>query len=185
MMRAVLVAVSMFTAVIAAADDSPAPYTGRSIVEIIDAFRDAGVPFAYSTNLVTDNMLATVEPESDTPADILRELLQPYGLTVVEESGVFLIVRDSPSRPDPAPSMDGTIVQDIRPTIETIVVAASRYEISREIATSRFALDQRSIQTMPDIGEDPLRVTQRLPGAAASGASARSARHRLLRATRW
>jgi hypothetical protein len=174
MIRALLVAVSMLTAVIADADDSLAPYTGRPIVEIIGAFRDEGVPFAYSTNLVTDDMLATVEPESHAPADILRELLRPYALTVVEESGVFLIVRESLSRPDPAPDTDGTIVQEIRPTIETIVVAASRYEISRDIATSRFALDQRSIQTMPDIGEDPLRVTQRLPGAAASGASART-----------
>ena len=53
-------------------------------------------------------------------------------------------------------------------------MSASRYEISRDIASSRFQLDRRSIQTMPDVGEDPLRITQRLPGAAASGASARS-----------
>ena len=58
--------------------------------------------------------------------------------------------------------------------IEMIVVSASRYEISRDIASSRFRLDQRSIQTMPDVGEDPIRIVQRLPGAAASGASARS-----------
>ena len=35
-------------------------------------------------------------------------------------------------------------------------------------------LDQRTIQNMPDVGEDPMRVTHRLPGAAASGASAKT-----------
>lgn len=59
-----------------------------------------------------------------------------------------------------------------RPAIETIAVSASRYEILREVAPSQFSIDQRTIQTMPDIGDDPLRVVQRLPGAAAGGVSA-------------
>ena len=61
-----------------------------------------------------------------------------------------------------------------KPEIETIAVSASRYEILRDIAASRFVLDQRTIQNMPDIGEDPIRAIQRLPGAAASGASAKT-----------
>lgn len=61
-----------------------------------------------------------------------------------------------------------------KPEIETIAVSASRYEILRDISTSRFVLDQRTIQNMPDLGEDPIRVVQRLPGAAASGASAKT-----------
>ena len=62
----------------------------------------------------------------------------------------------------------------VRPEIETIGVSASRYEIARDIASSRFSMDRRTIQDMPDLGEDPLRVAQRLPGAAASGASAQT-----------
>ncbi len=60
------------------------------------------------------------------------------------------------------------------PEIETIAVSASRYEILREIAPSGFSIDQRTIQTLPDIGDDPMRAIQRLPGAAASGASAKT-----------
>lgn len=100
----------------------------------------------------------------------MRQILKPHGLTVREEAGVFVVVRDDvPSEPPPtaAPAPAG-------PDIETVVVAASRYEISRDIAGSRHAIDQRTIQNMPDIGEDPIRVTQRLPGTAASGASART-----------
>ena len=89
------------------------------------------------------------------------------------DTGVHVIV------PEPRPGEEQAAVDDddsrpIRPEIETVVVAASRYEISRELSSSRFLLDQRSIQNMPDLGEDPIRVTQRLPGAAASGASARA-----------
>ena len=81
-----------------------------------------------------------------------------------------MIVRDADrAAPDEKPA---TASWAARPTIETVIVAASRYEISRDIATSSFSMDQRSIQSMPDIGEDPIRVTQRLPGTAASGASA-------------
>ncbi len=61
-----------------------------------------------------------------------------------------------------------------KPQIENITVSASRYEILRDISTSRFNIDRDAIETMPDIGEDPLRAAHRLPGAAASGASARA-----------
>jgi hypothetical protein len=65
-------------------------------------------------------------------------------------------------------------MEPVKPVIETIGVSASRYEILTELASSRFSLDQRTIQNMPDMGEDPMRIVQRLPGAAASGASART-----------
>ena len=61
-----------------------------------------------------------------------------------------------------------------RPEIETIAVSASRYEIARDIVPSGFVMDQRTIQSLPDIGDDPLRAVQKLPGAAASGASAKT-----------
>ncbi len=102
----------------------------------------------------------------------MRQILKPHGLTVRDEAGVYLIVRDevvaSPAATPEASS------EEPSPNMETVVVAASRYEISRDISGSRYLLDQRSIQNMPDIGEDPIRVTQRLPGTAASGASART-----------
>ena len=55
-----------------------------------------------------------------------------------------------------------------------ITVSASRYHLSRELANSLFYIDQRTIQNMPDLGEDPVRIAQRLPGAASGGVSAKS-----------
>jgi len=147
-------------------------YAGRQIASVIDEFRATGIQFAYSTNIVTDDLYVAFEPESGTPVEIVRQILKPHGLTVRDESGVYLIVRDDVAEsPPPNPVASSATPSS---NMETVVVAASRYEISRDISASRYLLDQRTIQNMPDIGEDPIRVTQRLPGTAASGASART-----------
>ena len=144
-------------------------YVGRPVSEIIDEFRQAGHPFAYSSALVSDEMLVTIEPESGEPAEIVRQILEPHRLTVRYEAGIYLVIRVAPSDKTPEP-----VMQVDKPAIETITVSASQYEIGRDVATSRFLIDRRSIQTMPDVGEDPLRAVHRLPGAAASGASAKT-----------
>lgn len=54
--------------------------------------------------------------------------------------------------------------------LEELSVSASRYVIQ---ANSQFFIDQRAIQALPDLGEDPVRSVQRLPGSAAGGLSAR------------
>jgi len=227
----------------AAAQTQREGYAGRTVVTVIEGFRSQGWPFAYSTNLVSDDLLVITEPEGSEVLDVVREILVPHGLTLRSEEGLWLIVRDDASaarlgslliivrdRRDYMPLDDLDIhaspdlergvlltqgIQQIpqvtadtylvrvgaagyqsverearvrpgqntelkveldpaRPEIENITVSASRYEISRDISTSRFDIDRTSIETLPDLGDDPLRATHRLPGAAASGASARS-----------
>ncbi|MGI9262746.1 MAG: TonB-dependent receptor plug domain-containing protein [Woeseiaceae bacterium] len=165
----------LFSVVATAADGPVAPFAGRPVADVIDEFREAGLPFAYSTGLVGTDLLVTKEPESTDPFDLINEILEPHDLTLQTIAGVHLVIRTDRSESSPA----ATAGQETPPggggaAIEMIVVSASRYEISREISSSRFQLDRRSIQTMPDFGDDPVRITQRLPGAAASGASARS-----------
>ncbi|MEL7187451.1 MAG: TonB-dependent receptor [Pseudomonadota bacterium] len=156
----------------AAADDAVrASFAGRPVGDVIDGFRAEGYPFAYSTTLVTPELVVQAEPTPGDAVDIVVQILAPHGLTVRTEAGVHLVI------PMPLESEDA-IAEEVAdastepPTIDNLIVSASRYAISRDIGTSRFALDQRSIHNMPDIGEDPIRVTHRLPGAAASGASA-------------
>lgn len=218
-------------------------YKGRTVASVIDDFRSAGWPFAYSTNLVSPNLLVLQEPRSTDPLDIVTQILEPHNLVIRPEEGLYLIIRGAEPTAKPgnlvivvrdrltstpleeftvdatpalengvhlAPgifqindidpdnyrfdiSADGfeTAARDVRigsdkadvllveletarPEIENITVSASRYEISRDISASRFSLDQNDIENLPDIGEDPIRAAQRLPGAAASGASARA-----------
>ncbi len=154
-------------------DGRSASYAGRTLVAVIDEFRSQGEPFVYSTNVVSDDLFVAFEPTPGTALEIVKQILEPHGLTVQTDSGIHIIVR-APARPPPAADTDAGPGQAARPEIETVVVAASRYEVSRDLSPSRFDLDRRSIQNMPDIGEDPIRLTQRLPGAAASGASAQA-----------
>ncbi|HMB61207.1 MAG TPA: TonB-dependent receptor [Xanthomonadales bacterium] len=55
--------------------------------------------------------------------------------------------------------------------LENLSISASRYIL---FSNSQFYIDQRAIQALPDLGEDPIRSVHRLPGAAASGVSSRS-----------
>jgi outer membrane receptor protein involved in Fe transport len=161
----------LLSAIPVAGEGRGMPYAGRPLVEVIDEFRENGVDIAYSTSLVTDDLHVAFEPEPGTPLEIMRQVLRPHGLTVRDEQGIYIIVRAAVA---PPPASDAVAPPTVTPTIDNVVVAASRYEISREMSGSRFVLDRRSIQDTPDIGEDPIRVTQRLPGTAASGASART-----------
>lgn len=171
MSRVLLLVLLLVSSVVLADDGQAMPYVGRTIANVIDGFRDQGHPFAYSTNLVNDELRVLAEPDPGTPVEIVRQILRPYGLDVQADAGVYLVVK---GKPDPVPIPDSAVAAPkvTQPDIETVVVAASRYEISRDISTSQFALDRRTIQDMPDVGEDPIRVTQRLPGTAASGTSA-------------
>ncbi|NQV86465.1 MAG: TonB-dependent receptor, partial [Woeseiaceae bacterium] len=141
--------------------------------EIIDEFRGVGFPFAYSTNVLSADLIVESEPVPGTPLEVVEQILRPHGLMIRTDSGVHLVVRS----PRSSLSVNSNAAPKAKPQIvskpmETVVVAASRYAISRDVAGSRFSMDQRTIQNLPDIGEDPIRVTQRLPGAAASGGSA-------------
>ena len=227
----------------AVAQEQHKGYEGRTVVSVIEDLRSQGWSFAYSTNLVSDDLIVLAEPQGDEVLDVVRQILEPHGLTIRSEEGLWLIVRSDSAaarlgslliivrdRRDYMPLNDlqisaspeidpgilltqgiqqfpavtaGTYLIKVgaagyqsverearvrpgqktelkveldpaRPEIENITVSASRYEISRDVSTSRFDIDRRSIETLPDIGDDPLRATHRLPGAAASGASARS-----------
>ena len=220
---------------------APPAYAGQSVKAVVEQFREQGYPLVYSTNLLADDMRVSDEPRSTEALDILREVLEPHGLTLREDAGVLLVVRQDRQVPEHgsilvivADSRNERLVEDTtivlqpvvsslqrlesgvyefgdvapgryalsirapgfepvervvdvwpgetrvvnvrlssaRAEIETISVSASRYEITRDVSPSQFSIDQRTIQTMPDLGDDPLRILQRLPGAAASGASA-------------
>ena len=174
MLRTFLIIMLLLPAIGSAADGDALPYVGRHVAEVIDEFRDAGQPFAYSTNLVSADLIVQSEPEATSPLGIVREILRPHGLTIRSDSGVHLVVRVAGNTQQAEAKAALTETRAAKPDLETIVISASRYEILSDMAASRFSLDQRTIQNMPDLGEDPMRIVQRLPGAAASGASAKT-----------
>jgi hypothetical protein len=126
-----------------------------------------------------DDLQISALPEFD-PGILLTQGIQQIPevtadtyLVTVGAAGYQSVEREVRVRPGQSTELKVEL-DPARPDIENITVSASRYEISRDITTSRFDLDRSSIETLPDIGDDPLRATHRLPGAAASGASAQS-----------
>ncbi|MBT8099717.1 MAG: TonB-dependent receptor [Gammaproteobacteria bacterium] len=155
-----------------AADAVRAPFVGRPVTIVLEAASVAGETIAYSSRLVPPDLLVEVEPAPGDPLSVAREVLDYHSLALQYDDGVYLVVRQATAGPLEPPQAEA--VAGRKPAIEKITVVASRYEISRDISTSNFQIDRRTIQNMPDVGQDPVRVTHRLPGAAASGASARA-----------
>lgn len=66
---------------------------------------------------------------------------------------------------------------ELEPSVEEVVVAASRYRIGKRGTLSRHVLDDALALNLPDIG-DALRMVNRLPGARTIGLSAITPRPR-------
>ncbi len=69
---------------------------GRPVQSVIDELRAAGAPFVYSSNLLPSSLTVVAEPSAADPLAVAREILQPHGLVVREENGVWLVVRGEP-----------------------------------------------------------------------------------------
>ena len=175
MTRLVILVASVFVLLMVApvAQAVDPSYQGKPVHQVLEELRENGLKLVYSTNLVTPELLVISEPSQETPALLAREILEPHGLTL-ERAGVSLVVvRDTsspaaPSRgPDSRPEEPaGDVVK-----LEDLSISASRYIL---FSNSQFFIDQRAIQALPDLGEDPIRSVHRLPGAAAGGLSSRS-----------
>jgi len=166
----------LFWAIVAvtAATAAGPTYAGRTVQEVLDELRADGFQLVYSTQLVPDDLTVVDEPRFRQPVPLLREILEPHGLTLKEVDGVYFVVRqaNAPTAPAVVPPARAAVAQaPDPPVLEQIHVTASRYVL---FSNSQFFIDQRAVQALPDLGEDPVRSAQRLPGAAAGGLSSRS-----------
>jgi len=145
---------------------------GKPIADIVDDFRALGYPFAYSTSLLTREVVVVETPTGSNPVEIIRELLEPYEITIDLIEGVYVIHKSSV----PASSRNESIsrIVDATPPIPELTVSASRYEILRNIVVPGAFIGQQQIQQMPILGDDPVRAAQILPGIAANSVSAKS-----------
>jgi len=150
-------------------------FQGRPVHEVLEEFQEDGLPLVYSTNLVPVALTVEKEPFYREPVPLLIEILEPHGLTLKEVDGVYLVVRQElfPELPATAEAVTSPGAgPDTGPLeLEELSVSASRYIL---FSNSQFFIDQRAIQALPDLGEDPVRSVHRLPGAAAGGLSSRS-----------
>ncbi len=101
--------------------------------------------------------------------------------SITRSSGPFEVVASAPAYRNVIVSMtfkrDGesrsvTLAPTNETILDSIVVSTSRYGVVRPPQSS-ISLDANTLEILPNVGEDPLRLIQRLPGAATGGLSAR------------
>lgn len=162
----------LLTVISSVAAYAAAPYFGKPVVDVLEEFRQQGHRIAYSTSVVSPELLVNIEPRpSDGAMNQILEILKPHALSLKIIEDIFVVVPVEKQQPAAA-----TVATTTRrePQLENITVSASRYRVDRDATASSTIMGQQSIENLPDVGSDPVRVSQRLPGVAASGASARA-----------
>jgi outer membrane receptor protein involved in Fe transport len=72
-------------------------YSGRSLVEVLQALQAQGLQVIFSSDLVRPDMEVAAEPETSTLRTLLEEILAPHGLKVVPGPGNTLLVVKAPA----------------------------------------------------------------------------------------
>ncbi len=148
-----------------AATAEAAEYRGLPIENVLQTLRDGGLPILYSSDLVKPWMRVEREPRAIEPRAMLTEILAPHGITIAEgPEGTLMLVREvrrAPRFADP-----GTRDSPAPAPIDTVIVSASHYQIGDEPAIGATVLSSSRLESLPDIGEDPIRAVARLPGVA-------------------
>lgn len=139
--------------------------------EYLESLIADGIRVIYSSDLVTGGMhVAPPSPDQD-PFEMLPALLQPHGLQMEPgPAGTVLIVA--------AASADTREEVDSTPTLGSpmpeIIVTSSLHRIEYNAPGVHTVLDKDVAARVPVIGEEFVRLTQRLPGTASGGISSKS-----------
>ncbi len=153
-----------------AAERTPT-FTGRPVGDVLDELRAQGLTFIYNTRLVPPDLRIQREPQATSGLGLATEILAAHGLHASQAApGVYAIVAASHSAPPPRT----TQTPDTRASaanLEEIVVHASRYRLTADLAGPDAVLTQEDITNMPRLGDETLRAVQRLPGFATNGFS--------------
>lgn len=137
---------------------------------MLDKLRPQGLTFIYNSRLVPPDLKVKSEPAARSGVALAEEVLAQHGLGLSRVTlGVFAVVsgaRQRASRADADAGRDtGT------GPIEEVIVQTSRYALQSEFSVEETLLTHDDIQSLPSLGEEPLRAVQRLPGAATNGFS--------------
>ena len=151
-----------------------AELTGASLSSAVAELERRGLAVLYSSDLVRPWMKVATEPVSKDPRAILEEIVEPHGLaTRPGPDGLLLIVRQ-PHRARSASTPHADIAHTVSAaSLEEVIVTTSRYRLD-SLPGMPIVLEAAELELLPDLGDDPLRATARLPGAAAGDLSAKA-----------
>jgi len=145
-------------------------WEGETLAAYIESLRADGLKIIYSSDLVTPDLRITREPGHADPRENLREVLGAHGLEVFDgPSGSLLVVRSPEAAPAKTPRP-----KVAEPELAEIVVTSSLHRIGFVNAGDPALLNREATSRLPNVGEDAVKVTGRLPGVAGNGISVRN-----------
>lgn len=161
-----------FLLVLHAVAAEAAGYRGLPLESVLESLRAGGLETIYSSDLVKPWMRVEHEPRASEPRALLAEILAPHGIALTEGPGAILMLVRSPSR-TPRHATPGSLRTPAPTPIDAVVVSASHYLFGDGPALPPTVLTAAELESMPDIGEDPVRAVARLPGVASQDFSSR------------
>jgi len=154
-----------------AAAAEAADYRGLPVETVLEDLRADGVQLLYSSDLVKPWMRVEDAPHATEPRAMLAEILAPYGIAVQDgPAGTLMLVRVPPRATRHA--TPGSSQTPAPAPIDAVVVSASHYLFGSEPVPAT-VLDSAQLESLPDLGEDPVRAVARLPGVAGQDFSSR------------
>ena len=109
-------------------------FRGKPLAEALALLQERGLHIIYSSAIVDEKMIVTVEPTAAEPRAVLEEILGPLGLQVLDgPGGALLIVRSSPK--EVTGTLRGRVVSTARGT--PIVGATLTVTETAESATTQ------------------------------------------------
>ena len=142
-----------------------ADYRGAPLEDVLEDLRSGGLELLYSSDLIKPWMRVDHEPRAIEPRALLAEIVAPHGITVADGPGETLMLVREASRA-PRQVTPGTLRTPAPAPIDAVVVSASHYQFGEEPAFTPTVFGSAELESLPDIGEDPIRVLARLPGVA-------------------
>ncbi len=171
-LRSLAILAGLFSMSVLAAERE---WQGQPLNEYIHHLAELGLDIIYSNDLVRSDFIVTAEPTNEAAIDSLREVLEPYGLTIsVGPADSWLITRDTAAVIEVEEAKGSEDTDTSEQALPNIVVSSSVYSIRYQKAGSHTFIDRNLMATLPDIGEETLRSLDRLPGVASGGISTRS-----------
>jgi outer membrane receptor protein involved in Fe transport len=154
-----------------AADIDSAGWKGARLVDLLKSLNDQGRRVIYSSDLVSDEFVVAQEPDLVDLRTGLAAVLAPFGLAVnTGPGGSLLVVRKAPLQPIAPVEQDSS--DEV--ALPEIVVTSSLQRIEFVHPGTHRYLDRELAARIPAAAEEAVRITNRVPGTASGGVSARN-----------
>lgn len=145
-------------------------WQGRLLSEYLDNLNEQGHRIIFSSDVVTGDLTIFREPETDDSFGDVAAILQPHGLDLQQGPGNTWLVRktEKPLQVESTPAKIAYI------PLPEIIVTSSLHRLEYAETVTVTYLDRELATRIPAAAEESVRITNRLPGTASGGLSARN-----------